>query len=303
MKLKFALACFSCISLFGASPKCLYLESPGYIGGAGMFHNFNIVLGCLELYDKNQQLSFEINFKDQGLYYNQACGLNWWSYYFEQSSYPARQLSYKRSAIKCLKDEEKAELGNGIYFYGIRQHIAELINKYIRVKKPILDEVDAFIKRYFQKATIIGVHYRGSDKWLESNYISYAAAIEVIKQHVQESEVKLFVATDELGFLEAMQETFGDKVIYTASQRSGEHKPLHYTCSDGYLQGKEALVDCLLLSKCHLLIRTNSNLSAVSAFFNPHVKIVNLNTISSKFYKGLSQKGTLNELNQVTFSQ
>ena len=72
MKIKLVLMCCFFMCLWGSSPKCLYLESPGYIGGAGMFHNFNIVLGCLELYDKNPHLSFQIDFKDQGLYYNPA---------------------------------------------------------------------------------------------------------------------------------------------------------------------------------------------------------------------------------------
>lgn len=291
----------SCLSLWGASPKCLYLESPGYIGGAGMFHNFNIVLGCLELYDLHPYLSLEINFKDKGLYYNSSYGPNWWSYYFENSFYPPREHCYKRAAIKILKDHEKAELGNNMHFYAPREKAGKLIDKYIRVKQDILGEVEDFATRYFRASCMIGVHYRGSDKWLEANDVSYALAIEAIKHEIAKyDDSKIFVATDESDFLEAMQEAFGDKVLYTASQRRYDHLPLHYFTSDGYLQGKEALIDCLLLSKCQVLIRTNSNLSAVSAFFNPYLKIINLNTLRSPLYQGVCQKGSLNELNLFT---
>ena len=304
MKIKLLFVCFYCISLWSVSPKCLYLESPGYIQGAGMFHNFNIVLACLELYDQNPHLALEINFKDQGLYYNPSQGLNWWSYYFENSYFPTREHSYKRAAIKLLKDEEKAELGNSMHFYSSREKAFDLIHKYIHVKQEILDEVEAFAKRYFDASHIVGVHYRGSDKWLEADYVSYASVLEVVKQQmVLEPDSKVFVATDELGFLEAMQEAFGDKIVYTKSQKSPNNQPLHYSTQDGYLQGKEALIDCLLLSKCQILIRTNSNLSAVSAFFNPHLKIINLNTMSHKLYQGVSRKGILNELNLTTLKQ
>jgi hypothetical protein len=301
MKLKLVFISLFYISLFGASPKCLYLESPGYIGGAGMFHNFNIVLGCLELYDKNPHLSFQIDFKDQGLYYNPAHGPNWWSYYFETTFYAAKQRLSKRSAIKVLKDNEKAELGNTLHFFSSKEQAASLIKKYIQVKQDILQEVDHFAQKHFSSTQVLGVHYRGSDKWLEAEYVSYQRAIDTIK-HYFTNDMILFVATDELGFLEAMQETFGSKVIFTSSQRRGDHQALHYFTDNGYLQGKEALIDCLLLSKCHTLIRTNSNLSAVSAFFNPHLNIVNLNTLNPDLYKSLCQKGKLNELNLFTLS-
>ena len=48
-----------------------------------------------------------------------------------------------------------------------------------------------------------------------------------------------------------------------------------------YEIGKEALVDSLLLSRCDFLLRTESNLSVASLFFNPALGSVNLTELSS----------------------
>ena len=47
---------------------------------------------------------------------------------------------------------------------------------------------------------------------------------------------------------------------------------------DNYIKGKEALINCLLLSRCNVLIRTASFLSAWSSFFNPKFPVIMLNT-------------------------
>jgi len=288
------------LSLAAVTPKCIHLESPDYIGGAGMFHNFNIVLGCLELLESNSSLSLQIDFKQKGLYYEPALGPNWWSYYFETSYFPPQLQISKRPVIKTLKDMEKAELGNAIHFYGSKDLAHLLITKYLRVRPEIIAEVEAFSQTHFIGKQVIGVHFRGSDKWLETNPVSYEQATFAVKQVVEAMEdCVIFVATDEQGFLDAMVQVFGSKVVFTASERSENQQPLHYFTATPYKQGKEALVDCLLLAKSSTLIRTNSNLSAVSAFFNPTMQVINLNTVNPELYKGISKKGKLNPLNQL----
>lgn len=301
MKRILILVCvFRCLILDALTPKCIHLESPDYIGGAGMFHNFNIVLGCLELLDNNPSLALKVDFKEKGLYYEPALGPNWWSYYFETSYFPAREKVLKRPVVKTLKDPEKAELGNAMHFYGSKDLAHLLITKYLRVKQEIIAEVEAFSQTHFIGKQLIGVHFRGSDKWLESNPVSYEQATFAVKQVVEAMEdYVIFVATDEQGFLDAMVQVFGSKVVFTASERSASQQPLHYFTTSPYKQGKEALIDCLLLAKSSTLIRTNSNLSAVSAFFNPTMQVINLNTVNPRLYEGISKKGKLNPLNQL----
>ena len=46
---------------------------------------------------------------------------------------------------------------------------------------------------------------------------------------------------------------------------------------DNYLKGKDALINCLLLSRCDIVIRTTSFLSAWAYIFNPKLELILLN--------------------------
>jgi hypothetical protein len=290
-----------CTLFFGAlhakSPMLLYVNSPKYIEGAGMFHNFNIVLGCLELYDTHDHIGIKVDFGEEGLYYEESHGPNWWNYYFEPINYTSREYSKKRPLIKRLRDDEKGEIGNGAHFYMKRERAHELIEHYICVRKEFLEEVEAFYHEYLEGSFIIGVHYRGSDKWLEAIHVSYEETLSKIENEIAvQEDCKIFVATDDPSFLEEIKKHFGEKVYYIDAQRLKD-KPVHYYSKERFLNGKEALLDCLLLAKSDVLIRTNSNLSAVSAYFNPQMRVINLNTLNDVLYDGMKKRGVPNELN------
>lgn len=277
----------------------IYLDSPLYIGGAGFFHNFTIVLGCLEMYDLYDYVGLRIDFGKQGLYYDVDYGSNWWSYYFDVLDYPPRGGYKGKPRIKTFNDFEKGEIGNGAQFYMTRERAHTLISRYLSVKAEIIEEMQSFYDTYLQGFRVIGVHYRGTDKILEATAVSYERTIQVVCEHIESEQDKIFVATDEEPFLDAMKKAFPGKICHTSAQRI-EGKPVHYASTKCFLKGKEALMDCLLLAKSDLLIRTNSNLSTVAAFFNPTVTVVNLNNLCDALYEGVSRKGQLNELNQRT---
>ncbi|MEI6790088.1 MAG: hypothetical protein WCK42_02780, partial [Myxococcaceae bacterium] len=72
---------------------------------------------------------------------------------------------------------------------------------------------------------------------------------------------------------------FPHQVVYLPEvKRSKDGKPLHLGKQQGqYESGLDALMDCLVLSKTNLLIRTSSNLSRWSAYFNPDLPVIELN--------------------------
>ncbi len=290
--------CLSINCLEAKISRSIILHSPSYIGGAGMFHNFNIVLGVLDLYDVQNHFALTIDLGTEGLYYDSSYGSNWWSYYFKTLYYPLKkEYENKKPLIKLFSDAEKGDIGNKAHFFMSRIRAHELIEKYIQVKQEILEEVDEFYEKFLKGYEIIGVHYRSTDKWLEAMRVSYQEVIDVIDRIIKkhpEKTYKVFVATDEVSFLEIMKTRYN--VCYTTAQRMDE-QPIHYVSQQGYLKGKEALIDCLLLAKTHLLVRTNSNLSAVSAYFNPFVPVINLNTVNDQLYEQLRVQGCLNELN------
>ncbi|MEI8300976.1 MAG: nodulation protein NodZ [Chlamydiota bacterium] len=278
--------------------RSIILDSPSYIGGAGLFHNFNIVLGVLDLYDMQDHLALTIDLGSNGLYYEEAYGSNWWSYYFKTLYYPFKEAHLNKKPLsKTFSDSEKGYIGNKAHFFMDRVRAHGLIEKYIHVKSEILDEVEKFYETFLKGYEILGVHYRSTDKWLEATPVSYQEVIEVIDNVIKshpEKTYRLFVATDEVTFLEVMKNRYD--IYYTNAQRMDKY-PIHYVSEQGYLKGKEALIDCLLLAKSDVLVRTNSNLSAVAAYFNPSMAVINLNTVNNQLYEQLRVQGCLNELN------
>jgi len=73
--------------------------------------------------------------------------------------------------------------------------------------------------------------------------------------------------------------TFGHLICYYQDAiRSVNGKALHVDPAHSpYRVGREALIDCVLLSRTDMLIRTSSNLSLCSTFFNSDLPVQELN--------------------------
>jgi len=198
-------------------------------------------------------------------------GNNWWQYYFQ----PLLIGSKKKASVQKVERKVVGRLGR-IGGALPRERAHYLIQKYIRIRPHIAEKVTAFINEYFCDNWIIGVHYRGTDKSEEVPRVPYAIVYEAIENALKTAEdrekVKIFVATDEEAFLEDLLLHFDAKnVLFTSAIRSKDGRAVHISSSQNYQKGEDALIDCLLLSHSHLLIRTESCLSTVAAYFNPYV--------------------------------
>lgn len=294
--------CLLCpVFLFCGTPRQLILTSPSYIEGAGLFHNFHIVLGLLKFCEDDRFSSLMVDFGDKGLYYEPKYGKNWWSYYFEPVELkPIRPQTKRRSIVKYLSDEEKAYFGNSTLFYFSRKLGSSLIKKYIKLKPFLIQDIENFVTENFSETYTIGVHYRGSDKKAEAPPVSLEKVKICLKTQIKKlksSDYKIFLATDEKAALEYFQKYFPDKLIYQKGLYSKGDVGAHYI-HRGFESGRRAVIDCYLLSKCHLLIRTSSNLSAASAFINPKLPLINLNKIYTK--RAAADESRLNEINTLT---
>jgi hypothetical protein len=133
--------------------------------------------------------------------------------------------------------------------------------------------VDSYVRDHFSEHFVIGVHYRGTDKWTDAGRVPYAdvsAAIGRVAESVAGSRYRIFVATDELAFLEYMTALYPGRLLYRPMFRSADGRPIDVVNKDGnYKRGEDAVMDCLLLSRCQYLVRTASNLSLCSTLFNP----------------------------------
>jgi hypothetical protein len=210
-------------------------------------------------------------------------------------TYPGNNKDYFAPyfSIKQIKDKQLSqftkinlmkELGFG-KDYGTLLTIEkahQLINKYIIVNDWVQNEVDLFCQENFKGGKVIGVHYRGTDKVGEAPEIPYEKVIRNI-QHVQRTyynDASVFLATDDNKFIAHLQKALPQVplIMRTDYQRSDNDKPVHTNVTlDKFEVNRDALVNCLLLSRCDFLIKSSSFLSDISKLFNPEVPVVMLN--------------------------
>lgn len=218
-------------------------------------------------------------------FYARHEGDNWLDYYFD---------------LLVLSDEDRGLLANGrvkvshissIGQLGIpktygRQMTLENANrlffKNLRVKDDIESYVRSFVNTHFGQRSVVGLHYRGTDKGAEAQAVSFnhvrRALVNYLDANPQINAV--FVASDEEGFIKKIRKEFKrvEVIFHDDLHRSTDGVAIH-TRPDGdpCAKGREALVNCLLLSKCDTLIRTSSFLSGWSSVLNPALPVIMLN--------------------------
>lgn len=244
----------------------------------GFFSVFFTVLGALDFYDKSTEdcTGLIVDFGNQGLYFDTQYGSNWWNYYFEPI-----KINVDEKSIKIFHDDKHSGFSITAAHQMSVERGNELIKKYVKVKPSIQKKIDQFLQANFKGHTIVGVHYRGTDKRIEAPVVDYEVIMKLVRADLEKDEaIKIFVATDEDKFLQAMCKNFPGKIISIDGIRSTNGYPVHYTSHGGtknYKKGEDALIDCILLSQCSKLYRTSSNLSAASERFNPSIKVTLLN--------------------------
>ncbi len=247
----------------------------------GMFSTWNDVLYLLYNYERGEYSGFEVDFGDEGFYYDKDKGLNSWNYYCKPIQLGINK-GYERHTYGDYPDRYDRTL--------TRFHIKYLICKYIHIKPEIKDLVEKFCKENFKNKFIITVHYRGTDKFYgESSFVSYKQMSNHIRAIIQKTnsriKYKIFVATDEKKFIDYLIDKFGEcNVCYNKqAERSIDGLPFHAINNNNYQKGLDAIVDCLILSKGDYLLRTDSNLSLWSTFFNPNIPFYKVNSNGEKW--------------------
>jgi hypothetical protein len=249
----------------------LYLGPVPY--QAGFFSVFASVVGCLDQFERGSYAGLNIDFKREGLYYEDTFGPNWWTYYFEP-------ISFGQSKHCQIIEGHYHQLAERTIYTLDVKRCAALTKKYVHVKPAVEKKVQDFINENFTADFILGIHFRGTDKYLESPRVPYEIMVCEINKVIAELNLQnyqLFVATDEMGFITYLEAMYPGKVIYTSAIRSATGNAIHVTSGNNHRKGEEAIVDCLLLSRCNYLLRTSSNLSLCSTFFNPNIPVKLLN--------------------------
>lgn len=258
----------------GSKPpsQCLELGVPST--GYGLFSIFNAVVGVLHEYENLDYEGLVVNLGRTCTYYNRRTGSNCWEYYCEPI-----KLGKTRGIQKATLTEPEFQTYAMKTTTLSREAVFQIIEEHIKVKKQIKKKVEKFVEETFSNQHIIAIHYRGTDKIREAPRVSYAEMIDNVNNYIITHSLenyKIFIATDEQLFVDTMKAIFHNSVVVYESKRSLDGTPLHYGRSDldPYKQGEDALIDCLLLARSDVLIRTSSNLSLWSTFFNPYIPVI-----------------------------
>lgn len=158
-----------------------------------------------------------------------------------------------------------------------------LFTAHYAIKPHIENHVSQFIAKEMSNGATVGLHFRGTDKSSEARPVDWSHCFQsVVKYAADHPEVKqVFLSSDDPHFVDwFVQEARGTLAVvsHPDEERSRDAQPVHASATgNGYQKGFEALVNCLLLSRCAALIRTASFLSGWSSVFNPRLPITLLN--------------------------
>ncbi|MBL9219633.1 MAG: hypothetical protein JNG82_14165 [Opitutaceae bacterium] len=264
----------------------------------GLFSEFFAVLGALRYAERHGAAGVRVEFTSN-LYRDPARGANWWGYYFAPLMWlgPARPDApvvradgWTRFGPHAWNDSWTSQIIPGntnrrpypLDSAADLREAARLTARHIRPQPELLAQLGALWTAHAAPADfVVGLHYRGTDKitaypYRSPDYRLYAEQLDRVLARHQPKSWRVCVATDETEFIDWAVGRYGDRVFFQpsaprlssgdiAARRTGTHKNLALSAS---LKGETAVLDCLLLSRCHHLIKNRSSLSDASLAFN-----------------------------------
>jgi hypothetical protein len=189
-----------------------------------------------------------------------------------------------REEIKFTKIGTTTELGFGKDYGKLLtiDHADKLIRKYLGIKEFVIREVDDFCQSRFGEKKVLGLHYRSTDKIGEAPAVPYAMVKRNMVHYIENypSTGAVFISTDDDHFKEYINREFSERPLIFREDyfRSDNDSSIHHNKKlDKFEVNKDALINCLLLSRCHALIKSSSFLSDWSKLFNPGMPVILLN--------------------------
>jgi hypothetical protein len=164
----------------------------------------------------------------------------------------------------------------------LRREAKLVVDSFIRPRAYLLQKVHSFFARHMAGHHLIGVHARGTDATSKQEVRPFRQGSLVLPRYVDEIErllavqprAKIFVATDDQSSLDYLVKAFGRRVIAYESVRhhggaaagqgpTGWIMPA-YIAQDRDVaakNGEDAVIEYLLLSRCHHLVHNGSSLA------------------------------------------
>ena len=242
---------------------------------SGFFSVMQMVLFILT-YCEEKRLTPRISARG-GIYGDPEGNIDWFSTFFETvrtSSGATSKRKWKTSRVRDL-----AQLGFRQRYETQLQlkSASELFLSHYRPAPHIVDEVSSICKTLEVGKSTLGVHFRGTDKKLESVTVPWKNFCQLVESTLAENPhlTSILVSSDEQAFIDFFVAWPFRKPIKVAPAKllANGSMPIHFSGYPGLEIGREALVSSLLLSNCGFLVKTPSYLSAWSKIFNPSLSV------------------------------
>lgn len=252
-------------------------------------------------------------------YYEESAGPNVWEYYFEPVADltldQAREL-IRRTGRRLLtlnywelwrlhhweprsvftypygyfRDvDDKTTRFDSEWWAQQRARGRRLVRRYVRVRPEIREKVDRYAAQRF-RATMLGVHIRGTDK---NNVGAGARLARIVPPEEyypfidafldEHPDAGVFVATDQLQFRDVLARRYGERVVWYSAMLSQSDVNVFQMREPGGRgnrdKGEEVLVDALLLARCTRLLKCTSAVGEFAQYFADTLEATDLNFV------------------------
>jgi len=246
------------------------MNSDGMGLGARIVNMLEILLYCDTM---GYRPLFKMNYKEK----------NNTTDYFRELFYYKNELPVDHSKIKYTSIRDTSDLLRKKIDKKMRLNMAKnLFDKYLAINQNIIDEVDNYANKYFVGKRVLGIHYRSTDKSTEAPEVTFEELLSHIRKILAEdSSLNLiFISSDNAKAIQYLESAnlsipivFRDDVI-----RSETDEQFHLKQENSkVVVNHDAIVNCLILSRCHHLLKTASLLSDCSVIFNPEIRVSVIN--------------------------
>ncbi len=150
-------------------------------------------------------------------------------------------------------------VGHPFYGYNCRDLLHGMINKYIRLRKDVLEGINSFYNKNMNGTPMLAVHIRSSDKAVEVRNLQELNdryPLEINRFIRENPSIRIFLMTDCIEILEEYKKIYGEILFHTDCKRVPQNGPgVHFQeYPDNMIKGFEIILDTWLAAKCDFFI-------------------------------------------------
>jgi len=188
-----------------------------------------------------------------------------------------------------------------------RRSYHRIFRRYIRIKPHILERTEAIYRAHMAGRYCLGVHYRhpAHDSECLNPIPRPEAFISELRRKLPRARPwVVFLASDAEPAVTAFREAFGKHLVLQPGVRRSaslaEGNLHHDNPAASLVLGEQALIDCLLLTRCDLLLHVTSNLATAAGYMNPKMKMLYCETRAQAAMGYLWSIATVGRLNLLS---